>query len=61
MTPGDTVIILGRKRKLVRPMPNVENGWEIDKPVDGFRYWHASAVYPWAPVSKGLAQAGMLR
>ena len=56
MKAGDTVKILGRKRVLVRQMPNIAGGWEIDKPVDGFRYWHVDDIKPWwKPVSKGLA------
>jgi hypothetical protein len=56
MKAGDKVQILGRKRTLVRPMPNIRGGWEVDKPVDGFRYWHADDLKPWwKPVSKGLA------
>ncbi len=55
MKAGDKVQILGRKRTLVRPMPNIANGWELDKPVEGFRYWNADAMKVWRPVSKGLA------
>ena len=55
MKAGDKVRILGRERTLVRPMPNIAGGWEIDKPVEGFRYWNADAMNVWRPVSKGLA------
>jgi hypothetical protein len=55
MKVGDKVQILGRKRTLVRPMPNIAGGWELDKPVEGFRYWNAEALKIWKPVSKGLA------
>ena len=55
MKAGDKVQILGRKRTLVRPMPNIAGGWEVDKPVEGFRYWNADAMKVWRPVSKGLA------
>jgi hypothetical protein len=54
---GDKVVILGRKRTLVRQMPNIAGGWEINKHVDGFRYWNADAMI-WRPVSMGLAATG---
>lgn len=56
MKAGDKVRILGRNRTLVRAMPNITGGWEIDKPVEGFRYWNADAMKVWRPVSKGLAE-----
>ena len=55
MKAGDKVLILGRKRTLVRPMPNIDGGWEVDKPVEGFRYWNLDTMKIWKPVSKGLA------
>jgi hypothetical protein len=55
MKAGDKVKILGRERTLVRPMQNIAGGWEVDKPVEGFRYWNADAMAVWRPVSKGLA------
>jgi hypothetical protein len=51
MKSGDKVFILGRKRTLIRPMPNIAGGWEIDKPVEGFRFWNIDTM---RPVSKGL-------
>jgi hypothetical protein len=51
---GNNVVILGRKRTLVRPMPNIAGGWEIDKHVEGFKYWSTDAMI-WRPVSMGLA------
>jgi hypothetical protein len=55
MKAGDKVQILGRKRTLVRQMPNIPGGWEVDKPVEGFRYWNLDTLKTWKPVSKGLA------
>lgn len=55
MKAGDKVQILGRKRTLVRRMPNITGGWELNKPVEGFRYWSADAMKLWRPESKGLA------
>ena len=56
MKAGDKVQIFGRKRTLVRSMPNIAGGWEVNKPVEGFRYWNADTMKVWHPVSKGLAE-----
>lgn len=55
MKPGDKVTILGRTRTLVRPMPNIEGGWQISRPLDGFVFWNVDSMKVWRPVSKGLA------
>lgn len=55
MKAGDSVVILGRKRTLVMPMPNIVGGWVINKPVEGFLYWNEYEMKKWRPVSKGLS------
>ena len=54
MNPGDKVTILGRTRTLVRPMPNIEGGWMISRPLEGFLFWRVDSMKVWRPVSKGL-------
>lgn len=50
MKSGDTVIILGRRRTLVRELASIPGAWEINKPVEGFVHWHKSEI--WKPCSK---------
>ncbi len=58
MKPGDKVTILGRTRTLVRSMPNVAGGWEISRPLEGYRFWNVDSMKVWRPVSKGVTTSG---
>ena len=37
---GKQVIIRGKVRTLHQKLSEIQGGWIIDKPVEGFRYWN---------------------
>ncbi len=43
---GQKVRIGRHKRKLVRRIRNIPGAWEIDKSVDGFRFWNQDDMKP---------------
>lgn len=52
MKDGDAVFVMGKKRILVRALaPELESGWELNKPVEGFRFWNQEDIRL-VPISK---------
>ena len=49
---GDTVLIARRKRTIVSFLPDVQGGIELDKPIEGFRYWNIADASVYRPLSK---------
>lgn len=49
MKAGDRVKIKGRVAVLVSPVEDVDGGWWIDRPVQGFRCWNELDMKPNPP------------